>query len=107
MGDDVPHWQGGVAVAWTTAPGGTRKRVKNPVPALPADPSGRPPKGVVAFAAQAEGTGDDEGAVVYVLGGGAGMEARWEMFELLPKEGGGFVLVKRGFRRYLTRQFVD
>ncbi|KAK3067542.1 Phosphatidylinositol 3,5-bisphosphate-binding protein [Teratosphaeriaceae sp. CCFEE 6253] len=103
MGDEPLHWQGGASWSWTTAPGGTRKRVKNPVPPLPSDPAGKPVKGVVGFAAR-EG-GDDEGAKVHVIGGGS--DARWEMFELLPAEGGGWGLVNRGFRRYLTRQFVD
>ena len=115
IGNDPPHWQGGVAYSWTMAPGGTRKRVRNPVPALPSEPSGRPPKGVVAFApaVKASRTGgeagtapnDDDGAKLYVLGGGS--DARWELFELLPAEGGGWVLINRGFRRYLERQFVD
>lgn len=105
IGNDPPHWQGGVSHSWTTAPGGTRKRVKHPVPGLPADPGGRPPKGIVAFGGSREGYSDDDGAVFYVLGGGS--DARWEMFELLPAEGGGWGLVNRGFRLYLTRQFVD
>lgn len=107
IGNDPPHWQGGVSYSWTMAPGGTRKRVKNPVPPLPADFSGRPPKGVLAFAASADsgGANDDDGATFFVLAGGS--DARWEMFDLLPAEGGGWGLVNRGFRRYLTRQFAD
>ena len=105
MGDEPVYWQGGTAYSWTTAPGGTRKRVRNPMSTLPGDPSGRPPKGVVAFAASNEGREEDEGAVIYVVGGGT--EARWEVFDLLGVEGGGWVLERRGFRRFLTRQFVD
>jgi WD repeat-containing protein 45 len=107
LGDEGPYWQGGASHAWTTAPGGTRKRVRNAVPPLPADPSGRPAKGVVAFAPSRadDGKADEDGAAVYVIGGGS--DGRWEAFDLLPKEGGGWVLIRRGWRRYLTRQFVD
>lgn len=105
IGNDPPHWQGGVSYSWTTAPGGTRKRVRNPVPSLPADATGRPPKGVLAFETSEDGSSDDDGATFYVLAGG--VDARWEMFDLLPAEGGGWGLVNRGFRRYLSRQFVD
>lgn len=107
-GNDSQHWQGGPSYSWTTTPNGGRKRVKNAVAALPNDPAGRPPKGVVAFKSRGkEGSGgdDDEGAVLYVVGGGS--DARWEQFELLPAEGGGWGLVHKGYRRYLTRQFVD
>ena len=110
-GADPPHWQGGARYSWTTAPGGTRKRVRNSVPGLPNDPAGKPPKGIVAFAPTASGEGgaggsnDDAGAVFYVLGGGS--DARWEMFELLLSESGGWGAINRGFRRYLERQFVD
>lgn len=104
-GSDPPHWQGGASHSWTTAPGGTRKRVKNPVHALPADPSGRPPKGVVAFAGRSPGVKDEHGATIYVLGGGS--DARWEQFELLPANDGGWLLVNRGFRKYLTKQFAE
>ena len=114
LGDEARHWQGGsgAAYSWTTTPAGGRKRVPNLVPSLPNEPTGRPPKGVLAFAPAGKGGGgvDDEGAVLYVIGGGG--DAKWEMFDLLPaaveKSGGsGWVLVKRGFRRYLSRQFVD
>jgi WD40 repeat protein len=106
-GDEPVYWQGGASHSWTTAPGGVRKRVRNAVAPLPGDPSGRPPKGIVAFApTPAKDTrDDDEGAMLYVVGGGT--DARWECFDLLPREGGGWALVKRGWRRYLTRQFVD
>ena len=108
MGDDPPYWQGGGGHSWTTGPNGKKKWVRNPITPLPAEPTGRPPKGVMCVKVR-EGDaghgGDDDGAVVYVIGGGS--DARWEMFELLPAEGGGWGLVCRGFRQYLTRQFVD
>ena len=114
-GSDHSHWQGGPRHSWTVSPTGHRKRVKNPVPSLPNDPSGRPPKGIVAFAPKQTGKGrshgiskiqnDDEGAVIYVVGGGS--DARWEMFELLPAETGGWTLINRGYRKYLTKQFTD
>jgi len=114
-GNDTPHWQGGPSHSWTVTPTGHRKRVKNPVLSLPDNPTGRPPKGIIAFAPKATGTGkphglsnirnDDEGAVIYVVGGGS--DPRWEMFELLPAETGGWTLINRGYRKYLTRQFVD
>ena len=103
MGDEPLHWQGGASWSWTMAPGGARKKIKNPVSPLPNTPTGKPVKGIIAFLAR-DG-GDDEGARMCVIGGGS--DARWEMFELLPAEGGGWGLVNRGFRRYLTRQFVD
>ena len=112
--DEGPFWQGGKSHAWTTGPDGTRRRVRNEVPALPAEPGGRAGKGVVAFAPApakkgdwVDGREDEEGAVVYVLAGGLGAEARWECFDLVPTDVGGWVLVKRGFRRILGRQFVD
>ena len=108
--DEGPYWQGGKSHSWTTDPHGTRRRVRNPVPSLPAEPSGRAPKGVVAFAAKEDGVDgrdDGEGAVVYVLSGGLGAEAKWECFDLVPTDVGGWVLVRRGFRRILGRQFVD
>jgi WD40 repeat protein len=108
--DEGPYWQGGKGHSWTTDPSGTRRRVRNPVPPLPAEPSGRAPKGIVAFASKddkVDGRDDEEGAVVYVLGGGLGVEARWECFDLVPTDVGGWVSVRRGFRRILGRQFVD
>lgn len=83
--------------------------MRNPVPSLPAEPAGRAPKGIVAFAPKGgvDGREDDEGAVVYVLGGGLGAEARWECFDLVLTDVGSWALVKRGFRRILGRQFVD
>ncbi|KAK4542463.1 hypothetical protein LTR36_006715 [Oleoguttula mirabilis] len=108
-GEDGPYWQGGAGHSWTTTPSGGRKRVRNAAATLPNDPSGRPPKGVLAFKptgnAKDDDGGDDDGAVVYVVGGGR--DARWEQFALLPTEGRGWVLVNEGFRKYLTRQFVD
>lgn len=119
MGEDGPHWQGGAGYSWTTTPKGGRKRVRNAVAALPGNPTGRPPKGVLAFVSRPKATltgngraddggadgGDDEGAVMYVVGGGS--DARWEHFALLPTEGGGWVVINKGFRKYLTRQFID
>lgn len=109
MGNESAYWQGGTAYSWTTAPGGTRRRVRNAVTRLPADPTGRAPKGVVAFVPGKEGREEGDGAVLFVLGGG--VEGRWEVFDLVPQvrsEGpGGWVLVRRGFRRFMGRQFVD
>lgn len=114
-GNDPPHWQGGPSHSWTVAPTGHRKRVKNAILPLPNDPTGRPPKGVIAFAPKTTPgskphgvsniTNDNEGAVIYVIGGGS--DPRWEMFELLPSDIGGWTLVNRGHRKYMTRQFVD
>jgi len=114
-GNDPQHWQGGPSHSWTVTPTGHRKRVKNPVLPLPNDPTGRPPKGVIAFAPKATANSkphgvsdiskDDEGAVIYVIGGGS--DPRWELFELLPAEGGGWALINRGHRKFMTRQFVD
>lgn len=116
LGDDPPYWQGGTSHSWTTTPGGVRKRVKNPVANLPGGrEGGRPVRGLVAFgrsSGDAGDAGDDDGAVFYVLGGGR--EGRWEVFDLVPRDagvaggsGGGWVVVRRGFRRFMTRQFVD
>ncbi|KAK5742002.1 Phosphatidylinositol 3,5-bisphosphate-binding protein [Elasticomyces elasticus] len=120
MGEDSSHWQGGAAYSWTTSPNGTRKRVRNPVPSLPGSEGGKAGKGVLLFASRGsgagvgggdgEGDGEEEGAKVYVVGGGG--EGRWEEFGLMREGGGGgqggsWVLVNRGFRRYLGRQFVD
>ncbi|KAH9826483.1 SVP1-like protein 2 [Teratosphaeria destructans] len=125
MGEDPPHWQGGAGFYWTTGPDGRKRKVNNPVLPLPGDPSGKPPKGVVAFQpkaselargdSQAGNVGqepraaveDDEGATLYVVGGGS--DARWEQFDLLPATDGlgGYGLVYRGFRKYLTKQFAD
>ncbi|KYG40922.1 hypothetical protein M433DRAFT_76976 [Acidomyces richmondensis BFW] len=123
MGDDLPHWQGGTATSYTTDPDGKKRKVKNDVLPLPNDPTGRPPKGVIAFksrpkrdspknekivpaTSKMDGS-DDTGAVIYVIGGGS--DARWEVFELRPVTDGlgGYGLVHKGFRKYLTRQFVD
>ena len=108
--EEGPYWQGGKGYTWTTDPNGTRRRVRNPIPPLPAEPVGRAPKGVLTFASKddkVDGREDDDGAVLYVLGGGLGAEARWECFDLVPTDAGGWVLVKRGFRRILGKQFVD
>jgi hypothetical protein len=114
-GTDPPHWQGGPSHSWTVAPNGTRKRVKNAIIPLPTDPTGRPPKGVIAFAPKPTAksnphgmsniSNDDQGAVIYVIGGGS--DPRWELFELLPAEGGGWTLVNHGHRKFMTRHFVD
>ncbi|KAF7193826.1 SVP1-like protein 2 [Pseudocercospora fuligena] len=108
-GEDPPHWQGGPSHSWTTAPNGTRKRIKNPILPLPGEPSGRPPKGIISFAPASKDRSDDQGAVLYVIGGGS--DARWEMFELVPAAAAdgsaGWALINRGFRKYLTRQFAD
>ena len=105
-GNDPLHWQGGTTYLWTTTPNGTRKRVRNPVLPLPSDPTGRPPKGSVTFAPLKPNEDEDDGCALYVIGGGS--HARWEIFELRPLEGGaGWVALNKGFRLYLTRQFVD
>lgn len=109
-GNDTSHPQGGTAYSWTTNPNGTRIRVKNAVLPLPNNPSGRPPKGIFAFASGDERK-DDDGAVIFVVGGGS--DARWEKFELFPTAATedsvpiGWKLANRGFRKYLTRQFAD
>lgn len=104
MGNEKTHWQGGESHSWTTAPNGTRKRVKNPVLSLPGEPSGRPVKGIMTFAPGYESP-DEDGAIVYVIGGGG--DARWEKFEVKRGEAGQWTLTNLGFRRFLTRQFVD
>lgn len=114
-GNDPQHWQGGPSHSWTVTPTGHRKRVKNPVLPLPNDPTGRPPKGIIAFAPKPTANSkphgmsgiskDDEGAVIYVIGGGS--DPRWELFELLPTESGGWALINRGHRKFMTKQFVD
>ncbi|KAM3416671.1 SVP1-like protein 2 [Cercospora zeina] len=110
-GTDPPHWQGGPAYSWTMAPNGTKKRVKNPVLPLPNDPSGRPPKGLLVFQPASKESNEDDGVSIYVVGGGS--DARWEKFDLFPvapseaNPGGGWGLVNRGFRNYLSRQFVE
>ncbi|KAK6428039.1 Phosphatidylinositol 3,5-bisphosphate-binding protein [Oleoguttula sp. CCFEE 5521] len=114
-GDDPPHWQPALnrGYTYTTSPTGKRTKVRNPVPPLPGNPTGKPPMGIVAFAPK-DGKpygvsglhgDDDEGAVIFVFGGGG--RPRWELFELLPREGGGWGLVGRGYREILGRQFVD
>ena len=65
---------------------------------MPGRPDGKPPKGILAW--------DPEGADrrLWVVGGG--VDARWEVFELLDEDRGVRVVCK-GFRRYLTRQFPE
>lgn len=114
-GRNPSHWQGGPSHSWTVDPMGHRKRVANPILPLPNDPTGRPPKGILAFAPKPTAkskphgmsgiTNDDEGAVIYVIGGGS--DPRWELFELLPAETGGWTIVNRGHRKFMTRQFAD
>lgn len=107
LGDEETHWQGGAAFRWTTRPDGNKVRVREPVPSLANEPSGRPVKGVVAFAPGK--TDDDNGAQIYVVGGGG--DARWELFDLLALNSNpgqlAWGLMNQGFRKYLTRQFVD
>ncbi|GAB7359621.1 hypothetical protein MBLNU230_g6804t1 [Neophaeotheca triangularis] len=107
IGDYPRHWQGGASHSWTVQPNGTRKKVFNPVPPLPNDSTGRPPKGIITFAPFAKGktARDDDKVTLYVIGGGS--DPRWEQFELAPAEGGGKALINKGFRKYLTKQFVD
>lgn len=96
LGDEGPQ----ASYAWTTAPDGTMRRVKR------AGEPGRLSQGVLAWAPRvgAKG-GEGEGEVLYVLAGG--VEGRWECFDLLPREEGGWALVRRGWRGFLGRQFVD
>ncbi|WPH04948.1 Hypothetical protein R9X50_00784500 [Acrodontium crateriforme] len=117
-GNDTLHWQdGGPTHAWTVAPNGTRKRVRRAVTALPGNPTGKPVKGIITFASIPKdglhNTEDEERAVLYVIGGGS--DARWEAFDLLPSsqtmppisgQGNGWTLINRGFRRFMTRQYV-
>ncbi|KAF2721107.1 WD40 repeat-like protein [Polychaeton citri CBS 116435] len=110
IGEEPGHWQGGPSQHWTTMPNGGRKRVKNPVPALPADPGGKPPKGKILFAAKSRdsssGTASGQEEVIHIVGGGT--DARWERFRLVfAEESGGWYLINEGFRRYLTRQFIE
>jgi hypothetical protein len=104
IGNEKLHWQGGPAYSWTTAPNGTRRRVANPVLGLPNEPSGRAMKGIMTFAPTGVEGGEEDGAVVYVIGGGA--DARWEKFEI-RRDGLEWRIVNLGFRRFLTRQFAD
>ncbi|CAK4031052.1 SVP1 2 [Lecanosticta acicola] len=109
IGNDPSHWQGGSPSSVVTAPDGSRRRVQNQVLPLPNNPSGKPPKGIIAFAPANASSNEDEGAIIYVIGGGT--DSRWEMFQLVSAtaEGanGGWSLVNKGFRKYLTRQFAD
>lgn len=107
IGDYPRHWQGGASHSWVMQPNGTKKKVYNPVPPLPNDPTGRPPKGVIMFAPLAKGkkAGEEEIVTLYAVGGGS--DPRWEQFELVPAEGGGENLINKGFRKYVTKQFVD
>ncbi|KAK5109885.1 hypothetical protein LTR62_006492 [Meristemomyces frigidus] len=103
MGEETEAWQGGVVPRTTKA-----VKVRVSAPALPGTPSGRPPRGTLAFDGAFADGNEDEGARVYVIGGG--LEARWEVFDVVQTEGQfglGWALVKRGFRRFLERQFVD
>jgi WD repeat-containing protein 45 len=124
MGEDPPHWQGDPSHTTTVGPDGKKRYVKMAVPPLPNNPTGRPPKGIVAFKprpkkkdASGKSVGKHDQAVeedeeensasLWVISGGS--DARMEYFDLLPATDGlgGYGLVKKGFRKYLTRQFPD
>jgi hypothetical protein len=115
LGSDPLHWQTGRPEhTWTVLPSGARKRVRNDVLPRPGEPSGRAVKGVVTFLPIAS-SGDQasdkaEGRARLVVIGG-GVEGRWEESELQRGQtsGGveGWTLERKGFRRFLTRQFVD
>jgi hypothetical protein len=89
-------------------PSGGRKRVRNEVLPRPGEPSGRAVKGVVAFLPDDHDQSEEDVRLI-VLGGG--WEGRWEEFGLRRGVVGavtdGWILERRGFRRFLTRQFVD
>lgn len=88
------------------APNGKGKKVANAVLGLPNDPSGRAVKGICTFAPVGVEDGEEEeSAVVFVIGGGR--DSRWEMFEVGRAQGGEWKVELRGFRRFLTRQFVE
>ncbi|PSK42515.1 Autophagy-related protein 18 [Elsinoe australis] len=99
LGADPPNWQGQPLYVMTTLPNGQKGKIKNPNVPLPGAPDGRPVKGVLCW--------DPEGGErrIWCVGGGA--DARWEVFELVEGEGGRLRLGKRGYRRYLGRQFPE
>ncbi|EGP89137.1 uncharacterized protein MYCGRDRAFT_70550 [Zymoseptoria tritici IPO323] len=115
LGSDPAHWQTGrPEYSWTVLPSGGRKRVRNEVQPRPGEPSGRAVKGVLTFMPagwNGDGVGDasEESVKMVVIGGG--VEGRWEEFQLRGGETGGglhgWILERRGFRRFLTRQFVE
>ncbi|SMR49268.1 unnamed protein product [Zymoseptoria tritici ST99CH_1E4] len=115
LGSDPAHWQTGrPEYSWTVLPSGGRKRVRNEVQPRPGEPSGRAVKGVLTFMPagwNGDGVGDasEESVKMVVIGGG--VEGRWEEFQLRRGETGGglhgWILERRGFRRFLTRQFVE
>nr|POF06976.1 svp1-like protein 2 [Quercus suber] len=109
IGHEPPHWQGAVAgkgkgYVRTTTPSGKSATVKMPVLPLPNDPSGRPPKGIISFVPLAKADPkvptitsaeelDNDGASLFIIGGGS--DPQWEMFDLLPRSDGGWVLQRR------------
>ena len=100
MGSDPQNWQGQPAQTATTLPNGQRKKYPTPNVPVPGHPDGKPPKGVIAWDPE---SGDRR---LWVVGGGA--DARWEVFDMIEAEDArGIIVVKRGFRRYLTRQFPE
>jgi hypothetical protein len=106
LGVEKSHWQGGHAYTHIMAPNGKGKKVANAVLGLPNDPSGRAVKGICTFAPVGVEDGEEEeSAVVFVIGGGR--DSRWEMFEVGRAQGGEWKVELRGFRRFLTRQFVE
>nr|POF22113.1 svp1-like protein 2 [Quercus suber] len=121
LGNDPPHWQGvvtgkGKGYVKTTTPSGKSTTVKMPVLPLPNDPFGRPPKGIISFTppikvdpkestVRSAQEIDNDGATLFVIGGG--IDPHWEMFDLLPRTDGGWLLQRRGFRRFMERQFPN
>ncbi|GAM82727.1 hypothetical protein ANO11243_007130 [Dothideomycetidae sp. 11243] len=82
QGTDSANWQGQPAFVMTT---------------LPTD--GRPPKGVLCW------DPESNDRRLWCVGGGS--DARWEVFDLVEGQEGRLKLVKRGYRKYLSRQFPE
>ncbi|KZF22970.1 YVTN repeat-like/Quino protein amine dehydrogenase [Xylona heveae TC161] len=69
------------------APGSSLQGLNAPIPGIP---GGRPPKGLIGWAS------DDTILVI-----GAGREARWEKFVVVPTEDGRRACLRDGWRRYM------
>lgn len=95
LGADPPNWQGQATYTTTTLPSGNTKKMRNPNVSVPGRPDGKPPKGVVAW----DPSGGDRR--LWIVGGGA--DARWEVFEIGEED----KVVKKGFKRFLTRQYPE
>lgn len=99
LGADPPNWQGQPAHVATTLPNGQNGKIKNPNRPVPGWPDGRPPKGILCW------DPDSNDRKLWCVGGGA--DARWEAFDLTEGSDGRLRLVKRGYRKYLSRQFPE